>query len=144
MLSLILIKKMSFTTLKIFDNAMDAHILKAAIEAEGISCYLFDENIVTINPLYNITVGGIKLAVADADFVAASTLLTTIESRPYLDDENNAVTCPSCHSTAIDMSVLALKSPWTIVSVLISLVSFIYPIHSKRVNRCKDCQTEFK
>lgn len=133
-----------FSTIKTCENAMDAHILKAAIEAEGITCYLFDENIVTINPLYNITVGGIKLAVADADFEAAVKLLTTIESRPYIDDENNAVTCPSCHSTSIDMSVLALKSPWTIVSVLISLVSFIYPIHSKRVNRCKVCQTEFK
>jgi hypothetical protein len=94
-----------FSTIKTCENAMDAHILKAAIEAEGITCYLFDENIVTINPLYNITVGGIKLAVADADFEAAVKLLTTIESRPYLDDENKEVTCPSCHSTAIDMSL---------------------------------------
>ena len=32
-----------FSTIKTCENAMDAHILKAAIEAEGITCYLFDE-----------------------------------------------------------------------------------------------------
>ncbi len=135
---------MSFTTLKTFDNAMDAHILKAAIEAEGISCYLFDENIVTLNPLFNITVGGIKLSVATNDVDAAMKFLSEIESRPYLDENEVIIQCPACASTAIEMEVLALKSTWTVVSVLISLISFIYPIHSKRVNRCKDCQTEFK
>lgn len=135
---------MSFTTLKTFDNAMDAHILKAAIEAEGISCYLFDENIITLNPLYNITVGGIKLSVATSDFESAMKVLSEIEARPYLDENEAIIQCPSCASTAIEMEVLALKSTWTVFSVLISLVSFIYPIHSKRVNRCKVCQTEFK
>lgn len=135
---------MSFTTLKTFDNAMDAHILKAAIEAEGISCYLFDENIVTLNPLFNITVGGIKLSVATSDFESAMKVLSEIEARPYLDENEAIIQCPSCASTAIEMDVLALKSTWTFISVLISLVSFIYPIHSKRVNRCKVCQTEFK
>jgi hypothetical protein len=135
---------MSFTTLKTFDNAMDAHILKAAIEAERISCYLFDENIVTLNPLFNITVGGIKLSVATSDFESAMKVLSEIEARPYLDENEAIIQCPSCASTAIEMEVLAVKSTWTVISVLISLVSFIYPIHSKRVNRCKVCQTEFK
>jgi hypothetical protein len=132
-----------FRTIKTIDNAMDAHILKAAIEAEGIACYLFDENIVTLNPLFNLTVGGIKLSVAEKDYEAAMKALETIENRPYLDENEVIIQCPSCASTAIDMGVLALKSTWTIVSVLISLISFIYPIHSKRVNRCKVCQTEF-
>lgn len=126
------------------DNAIDAHILKAAIEAEGITCYLFDENIVTMNPLFNITVGGIKLAVATGDYEAAFNVLKLIEDRPFLDEDNKEIHCPACNSTAIDVSVLALKSAWTLVSVIISLVSFIYPIHSKRVNRCKQCQTEFQ
>jgi hypothetical protein len=29
-------------------------------------CHLFDENMVTLNPLYNITVGGIKLKVEES------------------------------------------------------------------------------
>lgn len=123
---------------------MDAHILKAAIEAEGITCYLFDENIMTLNPLFNITVGGIKLSVATNDFEAAKKILTAIYSRPFLDENDAIIQCPTCASTSISMEVLALKSTWTFISVFISLISFIYPIHSKRVNRCNDCQTEFK
>ena len=47
-------------TLKIFENPIDAHLLKTKLESEGIDCYLIDENTVSVMPLYNITVGGIK------------------------------------------------------------------------------------
>ena len=54
-------------TLKTFDNSIDAHLLKTKLESEGISCVLFDENIVSLDPLYNMAVGGIKLRIAEND-----------------------------------------------------------------------------
>ena len=58
---------MGLITVKIFDNAFEAHLLKTKLENEGIPCYLFDENIVGLNPFYNFAVGGIKLKISEQD-----------------------------------------------------------------------------
>ena len=52
---------MELITVKVFDSGIEAHILKARLESENIPCFIFDENIVTLNPLFNFAVGGIKL-----------------------------------------------------------------------------------
>ena len=65
-------KHMKLITIKVFENAIDAHILKTKLESEGIPAILVDENIVTLNPLYNIAVGGGKLQVRDEDFGRAN------------------------------------------------------------------------
>lgn len=35
---------MTYVTLKRFDTAIEAHIIKNALNGEGILCQLFDEN----------------------------------------------------------------------------------------------------
>ena len=69
-------------TIKTFDNPVEAHILKSRLESEGIHCYLFDENIVTLNPLYNQMTGGIKLNIMESDISKANEILTEIEKTP--------------------------------------------------------------
>ena len=49
--------------------------MKSKLESEGISCFLFDENIVNLNPLYNMAVGGIKLKINRNDITAATEIL---------------------------------------------------------------------
>lgn len=58
---------MSFITIRTFDRAIDAHLLKSKLESEGIECFLFDEHVISINPLYGIATGGIKLCVMAED-----------------------------------------------------------------------------
>ena len=48
---------MGFITIKTFENAIEAEMLKTKLASEGIRAYLFDENITTLNPLLNIAVG---------------------------------------------------------------------------------------
>lgn len=36
-----------------FSDPIDANIVKGLLDAHGIKCYLSDENIVTLNPLYS-------------------------------------------------------------------------------------------
>lgn len=55
---------MEFVVLDVYDNYIPAHITMGRLEAEGIICWLKDENTVTIDPLLAIAVGGIKLMVA--------------------------------------------------------------------------------
>lgn len=58
---------MAFVTLKVFQNSIDAHLLKTQLESEGIECFIFDEQMVTMNMLYSNAVGGIKLKIQEED-----------------------------------------------------------------------------
>jgi len=50
-------------TVATFDNMPSAYIAKGRLEAEGIPCWLKDENLGQTDWLYNIAVGWIKLQV---------------------------------------------------------------------------------
>ena len=56
---------MDFILLQSFSNYIDAHILFGRLSEAGINCWLKDENLVTINPLWANAAGGIKLMVAE-------------------------------------------------------------------------------
>lgn len=130
-------------TLKIFDNPIDAHILKTKLESEGISCYLFDENIVGINPLLNIAVGGIKLNVSPEDLDKALQVLAESDSAVLRDSTNTAIVCPHCHSDQIDNTYNRPKGIRSLLATLFSLATFTYPLYINKSYRCKDCNTAF-
>lgn len=73
---------MSFKTVKIFDNSAEASVYKNILENEGFEVYLFDEQTVSINPLMNSAVGGIKLKVDATNFEKVSNFLTEFEKNP--------------------------------------------------------------
>lgn len=135
---------MTFETIKVFSNAMEAHILKAALEGQGITCYLFDENIVSMNPLYSNVVGGIKLKVASEDKEIALQVLKEIDETPYTDNDDHVIKCPKCLSTNIVAGHQTargwLPKLWFFIAISIG----IFPLNHKRVYRCKDCDTEFQ
>lgn len=65
----------SLVTIKIFDNYITAHIYKSRLEAEGIVCFLKDENTVTMHWLWSNAIGGIKLQVLETEKEKAEQLL---------------------------------------------------------------------
>ena len=68
---------MELTTIATFDNMPAAHIAKGRLEAEGINCWLKDENLGQTDWLYNIAVGWIKLEVEPHDAERARAILNT-------------------------------------------------------------------
>ena len=76
---------MSLITIQTCNSAIDAHILQNTLEGEGIECYIFDENIVTVNPLYGNAVGGIKLKINEEDKENAIAILSELAEKPFLD-----------------------------------------------------------
>lgn len=56
-------------------NPMEANIIKAKLEDSGFACFLADENVATLNPLYNQAIGGVKLIVFERDVAAINALL---------------------------------------------------------------------
>lgn len=67
--------KISLTTIATFNNAIDAHLAKTKLVSEGIDSFLVDDNVVSINPLLNLTVGGIKLKTKSLDAERAMEIL---------------------------------------------------------------------
>ncbi|MHB1279582.1 MAG: putative signal transducing protein [Bacteroidia bacterium] len=67
---------MNLITLKTFDNPIEAHLFRTVLENEGIPCKIFDELMVGLNPLYTITVGGVKLKIRETDLEAALEILS--------------------------------------------------------------------
>jgi hypothetical protein len=76
-------------TVAAYDDMPSAHIAMGRLRAEGIECWLADENLVQTDWLYSIAVGGIKLQVDRKYATWAAEILATDYSAELsaLDDE---------------------------------------------------------
>jgi len=135
---------MKLITLKRFDNSVQANILKTKLEHEGIVCHLHDENLVTLNPFFNETVGGIKLKISDADQEQAQMILDHIEREPIKEDHKEIIHCPNCGSKDLYNDFKSMKNTKGIIAAIVSFLLTVFPIYFKTVYRCKACGTEFK
>ena len=59
---------------------VDCYLIKGRLETEGISCFVFDENFIGVNPFYAIAIGGVKLKVPSDQFEQATELLDLISN----------------------------------------------------------------
>lgn len=71
---------MNLITLKTFDSPIEAHLYRTILENEGISCEVFDEMTLGLNPFFNMAGGGVKLMIAEEDLEEASVIIRRIES----------------------------------------------------------------
>ena len=135
---------LALLTLKTFDSSLDAHLLKSRLSNEGIMSFLFDENIMTLNPLYNIMVGGVKLKVSELDFERAQRILYEIEQTPLRDESNKILVCPACGSGNYYQGYKSMKGIGGILSAILAFVLTVLPLYFKSVYKCKDCGNEFQ
>jgi hypothetical protein len=140
-----------------FYNPIEANIVKERLIDSGIPCFLTDENTVTINPLYNQAVGGVKLHLFEKDASAATAVLqdedtqsTLAEEVSAFDDDQALVqesmltdqVCPKCNSDHVGY-VQATKNRFNIVTMLLSLLLMIYPFRVNKTHHCFNCGNEF-
>jgi len=100
---------MNFRKIASYDNFILANMALGLLQENDINCHLKDENIVTIDPLLNPAVGGIKLMVAETDYPAAIVILREAEEN-YLKE----IPCPACKSCnlAIEEKTNTPESFW--------------------------------
>lgn len=125
-----------------FDNPFEANLIKSKFESGSINCFLSDENIVALNPLYNNAVGGIKLHIFEKDLLNVQNILKE-NNELDVEKESGDIQCPKCKSHN------AVKGPsnkkrYSIFTFLISLLFFVYPFKTKNVYCCFNCGNEFK
>jgi len=129
---------MDFILLQSFDSYIEAHILLGRLQEEGITCWLKDENTVTINPIWSNAVGGIKLMVADDQIEKATDLLSQFQ-----EQKRKQFSCPYCGSNNIEYISTTRKAVnWLSAILTWSLGS--YAIGVEQVWHCFNCSKEFK
>lgn len=135
---------MGILPIRAYFDVAEAYIVKGRLEDEGITCYIRDEHILSVNPLYNSALGGIKLCVQESDVESAMKILAELESTPLTDDAGNIITCPKCGSDYIIGDYKSMRDPRSILAILIAFFFAIFPFFVKSVRKCRDCGTEFK
>lgn len=128
---------MKFVPVWIYDNYVSAHIAMGRLQEEGFTCWLKDENTVTIDPILTNAVGGIKLMVAEADAQKAVELLKQLQQ-----EHKAKIICPKCGSHNIEVVSTPRKaSNWASAVIGFFFTSFAMPVET--VNHCFDCGNEF-
>lgn len=122
-------------TLKSFTTPAEAHLVRTKLEDNGIPAFVFDENMVGVNPFFSNAIGGVKVKIPESYSDEALKILNLSEEIEIEDDKH----CPNCQSNNTEY----LKLNW-LLTILASLL-FFFPIpYLKRKWECKDCGFKWK
>ncbi|MGE9290779.1 MAG: DUF2007 domain-containing protein [Puniceicoccales bacterium] len=108
----------------------EAHLAASVLEGNGITVEMRDLEIVEAIQIYADAVGGIKIAVPEADEQKAREIL---ELPP---ESEGLLTCPYCGSGNVKMRELNLITAMSII------IGFLLPFSTKKVD-CLDCGKTF-
>jgi len=137
-------------------NPIEASIVKERLIANGIPCFLSDDNMITVNPLYNQALGGVKLRLFNRDVASAKSILQDEDVQIHLDqisitDQQEMLTevvaedsevCPICGSDNVGY-VQATKRRFGIFTIIISFLLMVYPFSTRKTHHCFSCGHEF-
>jgi predicted RNA-binding Zn-ribbon protein involved in translation (DUF1610 family) len=135
-------------TVASFPQPIEAHIAKGRLEAEGILCFLGDENIVSVHPFYSNAVGGVKLKVREEEAEQALAILheinseepepNTFEAEGHVTSDNTVI-CPNCGSEDAYVTRFSRKA----FALSLLLLGFPLPF-LKKTFHCPACGHEWK
>lgn len=135
-------------------TAIDAHIVRGLLEAQGIPAYVQDDQYITMNWMMSHALGGVKVTVpasfkaqalevlknAEADQYHLNQLdestLTSKQAETYIPEE--PIVCPKCHSNHVTPLDLSRKFSLVIMLLIHAPLAF-----SKHYYSCDDCDHVF-
>ena len=124
-------------TVATFPEAIEAHIYRTRLEAEGIPSVIADENIISNQPWHSIAYGGVKLRVRAQDQEKALAIINQIRYGQDLDTpeakEYQAPECPVCNSRNLKQKQVSGIWP------LIKSILFLYPMRTRIKLTCLNC-----
>jgi hypothetical protein len=90
---------------------IDCHILKGRLETEGISCFIYDENLIWVDPFKAVAIGGVKLKVPSDKFLQSQKIID-LTSQGKLFDDNGEYKIAEILNNEINRQneVLSIKS----------------------------------
>lgn len=89
---------------------VNCYLLKGRLETEGIPCFIFDENMITVHPFRAVALGGVKLKVPIDRFNESQHILSLL-AQGRLPDENGEYVIAEVFDNEIKRQneILALK-----------------------------------
>lgn len=123
-------------TVQRYRDLSEAMFAKGLLEAEGIDCFLSDENMARMNWFYSNALGGIRLQVHASEAERASEILSEpIPEEIEMEGEEAYVQprCPGCGS--LDVSFESINKP---VAYTTMYVGIPLPVRASRW-KCADC-----
>lgn len=128
---------MQFKQIASYDNFLLASMTMGLLSENDIKCQLKDEHIVTIDPLLNPAVGGIKLLVEEKDFDRAVSIMKAAEEA-YIKD----IPCPDCNSLSLQVEE-KINNPPGFWDRLKNQVLYGQPSTYSKQYRCTSCKHSF-
>jgi hypothetical protein len=64
----------------------EAYMMKSLLEGNGVQCFMRDENVIRINPLYSGPLGGIRLEVLSSQAEEAKNIISAYTGVPWEKD----------------------------------------------------------
>ena len=143
-------KEEPIITFRTYYDPMLAHIEQLRLQDSGIQCFLADENLATINPLYNNALGGIKLKVFECDVEKCKAILAQDGSGAIASADNapveevaDAVVCPYCGSDNVRYGD-ATQKRYGWFTMIISFLLMVMPFTSRKAWHCFNCGKDFE
>lgn len=131
----------TFVTVAKFQYTSEAQIIKGRLESEGIEVFLSDHLTIDTDPLVSNAIGGVKLKVLAKDQFKATRIIEEI-NKYSTDDNGNAIHCPNCNSTKVQM-FSTINSFKSLAAFVVGFVFGSLPFHTRYKYRCEHCETEF-
>lgn len=134
-------------TFESYYDPMLAHIVRTRLEANGIICFVADENMIGANPLYNQAVGGVKLKIFERDLEKCRDILATegdLHEQDHFEIDNetqNYVVCPFCASTNV-ADITAEKNKEA--NFFNSFIHLLNPFSAPKNWHCNNCKQDFE
>lgn len=128
---------MKIIIFKTFDNPVEANIVRGLLLDHDIECFLKDENIVGLNPLYSNATGGIKLMLKEEDLEKASQII-----EQTTENYKNEFKCPKCGSLEVNF-ITNKKNSTNWFSIALSFITLTYPIYLEKKYECTNCGNIF-
>ena len=67
---------MELKTIYTSNTPVECYIIKGRLESEGLDCFIFDDNIIWVNPFRAVAVGGVKLKVPSVQVEFAEKIMS--------------------------------------------------------------------
>ncbi|HMD00934.1 MAG TPA: DUF2007 domain-containing protein [Ferruginibacter sp.] len=128
---------MNFVKIASYDNYLSANMTLGMLEENNINCHLKDENIVTIDPLLNPALGGIKLMVAETQVDRAIELIKQAEA-----DYLKTTPCPNCGTYALIVKEIT-NIPDSFWGKLKNKLAYGQESTYKKMYHCEQCGKDF-
>ena len=130
-----------------FYDPVEAHGVRARLEAEGIPATVADDQMINANWPLSVALGGAKVQVPEAYLAEARAVIESYGNGSFAADLDAEIggdpdsTCPSCRGSSIKRSVPASQKVLAIGVFAISGATFST---RESLLQCQDCGEEWR